>query len=270
MPSSTFSAVTLRCVWACLLLWAVFITAPAHAFPGNVVFTNTEDPSGSSGYITSAMWGAAGPTPATTGCTACHTPTGVIPSNIKINGFGLPHTFSAVAGSTDNAFSLTFTDTHAGKGGFLVMHNDASASNANGTLHKVSGDGTVHECQGAGSGTVGPTQCAFATFQNNKEVMHEVPKTPVGGTVTFNFQYNAPATCGSYAFGLWVNDVNNDLMCYNALDYPTLVTFTIDVTCADDGNPCTTAPSCVAGACVYPAGNAGAVCRAAAGECDVD
>jgi hypothetical protein len=38
--------------------------------------------------------------------------------------------------------------------------------------------------------------------------------------------------------------------------------------CADDGNPCTT-DLCQSGACAHAAGNAGAVCRAAAGECDL-
>src|SRR5207249_14901 len=41
--------------------------------------------------------------------------------------------------------------------------------------------------------------------------------------------------------------------------------------CTDDGNPCTT-DTCngSSDACQHPAGNAGAVCRAAAGVCDVD
>src|SRR5439155_1663506 len=39
--------------------------------------------------------------------------------------------------------------------------------------------------------------------------------------------------------------------------------------CTDDGNPCTT-DTCSAGACSHAAGNAGTVCRAAAGVCDVD
>src|SRR5436309_72290 len=39
--------------------------------------------------------------------------------------------------------------------------------------------------------------------------------------------------------------------------------------CTDDGNPCTT-DTCSAGACSHAAGNAGTVCRLAAGVCDVD
>src|SRR5437867_1611099 len=38
--------------------------------------------------------------------------------------------------------------------------------------------------------------------------------------------------------------------------------------CTDDGNPCTT-DTCSAGACSHAAGNAGTVCRASAGPCDV-
>jgi hypothetical protein len=38
--------------------------------------------------------------------------------------------------------------------------------------------------------------------------------------------------------------------------------------CRDDGNPCTI-DVCGAGACTHPAGNAGAICRAATGECDL-
>ena len=37
--------------------------------------------------------------------------------------------------------------------------------------------------------------------------------------------------------------------------------------CTTDGNPCTL-DQCSAGVCAHPAGNAGAVCRASAGECD--
>jgi hypothetical protein len=39
--------------------------------------------------------------------------------------------------------------------------------------------------------------------------------------------------------------------------------------CTDDGNPCTLDACDGAGACAHPAGNAGTVCRAAAGPCDV-
>ncbi len=46
--------------------------------------------------------------------------------------------------------------------------------------------------------------------------------------------------------------------------------FTQDGTsCTDDGNTCTS-DVCQAGSCAHPAGHAGTVCRAAAGECDVD
>src|SRR5207237_9583864 len=41
--------------------------------------------------------------------------------------------------------------------------------------------------------------------------------------------------------------------------------------CTDDGNPCTTdACDGSSDACQHPAGNAGAVCRPAAGVCDAD
>src|SRR5262249_9125656 len=39
-------------------------------------------------------------------------------------------------------------------------------------------------------------------------------------------------------------------------------------TCLDDGNPCTT-DTCTAGVCVHSAGNAGVLCRPAAGVCDL-
>jgi hypothetical protein len=38
--------------------------------------------------------------------------------------------------------------------------------------------------------------------------------------------------------------------------------------CTDDGNPCTS-DVCTAGSCQHPAGNKGAVCRVAAGDCDL-
>ncbi|MBI5481607.1 MAG: hypothetical protein HY906_22310, partial [Deltaproteobacteria bacterium] len=41
------------------------------------------------------------------------------------------------------------------------------------------------------------------------------------------------------------------------------------VPCTDDGNPCTADACDGAGACLHPAGNAGTVCRAAVGACDV-
>src|SRR6185295_9492296 len=40
--------------------------------------------------------------------------------------------------------------------------------------------------------------------------------------------------------------------------------------CSDDGNPCTTDSCDGAGTCGHAAGNAGTICREAAGECDVD
>src|SRR5207302_4700596 len=51
---------------------------------------------------------------------------------------------------------------------------------------------------------------------------------------------------------------------------PTDVFKASGTTCTDDGNACTTDVCNGASAtCTHPAGNAGAVCRAAAGECDV-
>src|SRR5919197_1538891 len=51
---------------------------------------------------------------------------------------------------------------------------------------------------------------------------------------------------------------------------PTDVFKTSGTTCPDDGNPCTTDVCSGASAtCTHPAGNAGTVCRASAGVCDV-
>src|SRR5207245_1029107 len=51
---------------------------------------------------------------------------------------------------------------------------------------------------------------------------------------------------------------------------PTDVFKASGTTCTDDGNVCTTDVCSGASAtCTHPAGNAGAVCRAAANECDV-
>src|SRR5207247_7024520 len=51
---------------------------------------------------------------------------------------------------------------------------------------------------------------------------------------------------------------------------PTDVFKASGTTCTDDGNACTTdVCNGTSATCTHPAGNAGAVCRAAAGECDV-
>jgi hypothetical protein len=41
------------------------------------------------------------------------------------------------------------------------------------------------------------------------------------------------------------------------------------VTCTDEGNPCTADHCDGSGTCIHPAGNAGAVCRPATGDCDL-
>src|SRR2546425_3533165 len=52
--------------------------------------------------------------------------------------------------------------------------------------------------------------------------------------------------------------------------YTTLFRSASGTTCTDDGNVCTTdVCNGTSATCTHPAGNAGAVCRAAAGECDV-
>ena len=111
----------------------------------------------------------------------------------------------SVSQGDKTTFTLTWT-AGAGKtgGGFLVMHNDNSASNTHGHLGKVSGDGTVHTCTGPASGS-GNTTCN-GTLNSNTEVMHEVPKATSGGTVTFQFTYLADATtvCQTFEFGVWV------------------------------------------------------------------
>src|SRR6185295_16854031 len=91
--------------------------------------------------------------------------------------------------------------------------------------------------------------------------------------VTFDFRYAAPATiagseCGVFTFIVWVNDENADLTCFNTTDYADFREFTITVSCANDGNACTT-DTCSAGTCGYAAAPNGTLCRAASGNCDV-
>jgi hypothetical protein len=102
---------------------------------------------------------------------------------------GTPTSFTVPQG-TKRTFTLSWTNG-SGKtaSGFLVMHNDGSSGNSNGTLGKVSGDTAVHTCTGAASGS-GSTKCN-GTLGNATEVMHEVPKT---GSPSFDFTYTANGT----------------------------------------------------------------------------
>src|SRR5687767_10345992 len=92
-------------VWVgfCLCASLLLATERAAAYPGNIVFTNAENPSGSLGYVTSAVWGGAAPTPAAGGCPVCHGNGAAVPpapSNARLNGSLLAFApgFSVAAG----------------------------------------------------------------------------------------------------------------------------------------------------------------------------
>ncbi|HEX4341626.1 MAG TPA: MYXO-CTERM sorting domain-containing protein [Polyangiaceae bacterium] len=240
-----------------ILVACLLVSGLAAGYAGNITVPPPATNDGAPGYITSQVYGAGSAADALPaddggGCGQCHTgTTGGSPSVIAIDGTtlstGTPTSFSVSQGSK-TTFTLTWTPG-AGKtgGGFLLMHNDNSAGNDHGTLGKVSGDGTVHTCTGAMSGS-GSTTC-WGTLNNNTEVMHDVPKAASGGSVTFQFTYLADATtvCQTFEFGVWVNSVNLDKLCYNATDIPAFRRFRITTDC-DDSNACTT-DTCGGGSC---------------------
>jgi hypothetical protein len=122
-----------------VLLASMFVTDVAAAWSGNVI--------NSPGYTKSLGIGAgtkgdALPADDGGGCITCHGQNGTGPTNITINDVPLAATgplanFVVGQGRT-KAFTLRFT-VGAGKkgGGFLLMHDDLSTNDENGTLANV-------------------------------------------------------------------------------------------------------------------------------------
>jgi MYXO-CTERM domain-containing protein len=224
--------------------------------------------------------------PSASGCNdaSCHGGAGTALSSaqVRVNGGPLMNltgtpTFRIppVTGSGSvSTFEVHFHNNQAGAapcgitggcpgGGFLVLHNDASMSDANGTL-KASGAGT-QACTDA-------APCAIGVTNHNTEVTHSAPFP--GPDVVFTFGYTPPVGCGvvnsTFPFRLWMNAVNGDGGC-GPPDEATAFNFNVQVSC-DDSNDCTT-DGCGGGSCSHiaiscPAAdscNNASVCVAAGG-----
>ena len=235
-----------------VLLASLFVTGFAAAWSGNVI--------NSQGYATSLAIGAGTkgdslPADDGGGCITCHGQNGTGPMNITINDVPLPATgplanFVVGQGQT-KTFTLKF-EVGADKkgGGFLLMHDDVSTNDENGTLSNVDVDDSVHVCKGpSGSGS---GRCN-GTLGNNSEVTHEVPKDhrPGSAVVPFQFTYTANATslCEAFTFGVWILATDHNLECCDGSDYGEFRRFQITTSC-DDDNPCTN-DACSATGCAH-------------------
>jgi hypothetical protein len=139
---------------------------------------------------------------------------------------------------TAGQIQVQFNAPAGGGGGFLVMHSDIVAGNADpdltlGTLTAPSG--SVSACK-TGSGLCG----GATTFNGGTEVVQASPQKST--SPTFTFGYTPPTVgltrkCGVFNFILWANQVNGDSKCFLASDNPVSVSFTITVGCPDEDGP---------------------------------
>jgi MYXO-CTERM domain-containing protein len=251
--------------WRALLVWlgvlgvvfTLFTTRNAAAYAGDVGGV------GSGGYITSTV-GA---------CTGCHfgvTTTG----SVTLSGpSGVGFAQTVTAGSVGNIFSVSYpplANVSQDTGGILIYHNDGTGDGS-GLLR--SNDAYLQHCPNGTSNTI-PDFCN-PTSNGNTELMHFIPKPQSGNNITFSFLYDAPPKtlagfnqCNQYSFTVWINRTNGDLSCFDSVDTPQSFTFTINVVCPEDSNPCTSAVQCSGGLCQYPPAPANTLCRGVNGACD--
>jgi hypothetical protein len=247
-------------VWVAVLgvLSSLLFTRKAAAYAGNV------DGVGSGGYVTSNIGS----------CTGCHGNTATTAqNNIQLSGpSGIGLTQTVTAGSVNNAFSITYPALNGAAtptGGILIYHNEGSNDSA-GLLK--SNDSLLQHCPNGGSTTV-PDFCNTTT-NNNTELMHYQPKPASNGSITFSFLYDAPPPifgfnqCNSFTFTVWINRTDGQYTCFDLSDAPQTFTFTINLACPEDSNPCTSAVQCSGGLCQYPVAPANTLCRGVSGACD--